>query len=228
MNFSQGPSAVRVLIGTAALAVALFTGTAVAAAPVIENGGFETGSLKGWKKMTTDNGYWRVYSGKAVNLPPLPPPPPKRRLAPQTYPVHAPPRGKFALASVESDPSTTILYQDFTVPKHAKLKLIAYYKSEAPMTTRPDLSAESDMSDNQQYRIDLMKPNADLRSVDPADVLKTVFQTQTGDPAKLKPTQLQVGLGSLAGRKIRLRVAQTDNENILVASVDGVKVKTSK
>jgi hypothetical protein len=216
---------VRAAFGLAVLAVALFAGTAIAAAPVIENGGFETGSLKGWKTSNSSAGIWTVYSGNSVGSPL--PPPPKRGTGP-TMSVHKPPRGKYAAISTEGDPSTTILYQDFTVPKHATLKLIAYYKSRAAMTTGPGLDAETDSDPNQQFRIDLMKPSAGLRSVDPADIFKNVFRTRTGDPEKVDPTKLEVGLGKLAGKKVRLRVAQTDNQNVLAASVDGVKVKTPK
>ncbi len=203
----------------------MLAGAAAASAPVIENGGFETGSLKSWKTSDSPDGggVWSVYSGSSIGIQPLP----AKRGTTATA-VHKPPRGKYAAIATETGPSTTILYQDFTVPKHATLKLFAYYKSEAPMTTRSDLDAEDDLKANQQYRIDLMKPGADLRSVDSADIVKKIFHTKTGDPRKVNPTKLEVGLGKLAGQKVRLRVAQTDNQAPLFAAVDGVKVKTSK
>ena len=144
-----------------AASMVVLAAAATASAPVIENGGFETGSLKGWKTSNSPDsgGTWSVYSGNSIGLPP---PPPKRGMT--ATPVHKPPRGKHAAITTENGPCTTILYQDFTVPKHATLTLFAYYKSQASMTTRSDLDAEDDLKPNQQYRIDLMKPSADLRS----------------------------------------------------------------
>jgi hypothetical protein len=214
---------VQLLVGVGAIAATFGAGAAIAKAPLIENGGFETGSLKGWKTSVSPDGEgkWSVYSGNSIGLPP---PPPKRGMT--ATPVHKPPRGKRAAITTENGPCTTILYQDFTVPEHATLNLFVYYKSQGPMTTGPKLNAENDMDDNQQFRIDLMKPGAALRSVDSADIVKKIFHTKTGDPRKVDPTKLAVGLGKLAGQNVRLRVAQTDNQAPLFASVDGVKVKT--
>src|SRR6478672_4822404 len=121
-------SAVRVLIGLIAIAVTLFTGTAVAAAPVIQNGGFETGSLMGWKtKAQPDRSKWIVYTAKS------------------TQSVPPPPQGKYAVRVEQGAPSAPTLIQTFQVPRHATLRLISGYGNGAPEFATPHtLNARED------------------------------------------------------------------------------------
>ena len=60
---------------------------------------------------------------------------------------------------------------------------------------------------NQQFRIDVMKPEAPLESLDPADVLRTVFATKPGDPLSMTPTRVTANLSAFAGQTVRLRIA---------------------
>ena len=69
-----------------------------------------------------------------------------------------------------------------------------------------------------------MDPAAALDSVAPADVLLNVFQTQTGDPTTLAPTQLTADLTPFAGQTVRLRFAEVDNNGVLNASTDDVRI----
>jgi len=58
----------------------------------------------------------------------------------------------------------------------------------------------------------------------PTDLLATVFRTHPGDPASLPPTVVQYDLSALAGRLVRLRIAEVDNLFFFQVGVDGVSV----
>ena len=201
--------------GVFALAAMLSVGAAVASAPVITNGGFETNDFTGWNVNNQDQGGWFTYKGH-----PLPP---------KAGEFPAPPRGKYAAFSDQGSSSTMILSQVFKVPPKATLQFLTYYQNTADNFATPaDLDAEDDMFDNQQYRVDLMDPKAPIKSVDKGDILKTLFRTKAGDPLDQKPEKITTSLKKFAGEKVRLRFAVSVNENVLLAGVDAVKVKTAK
>ncbi len=77
---------------------------------------------------------------------------------------------------------------------------------------------------NQQFRIDVIRPQAPLESLDPTDILATVFRTQPGGPAKLLPTQLTADLSAFAGQTVRLRIAVAAGEEVLAAGIDTVAI----
>ena len=88
----------------------------------------------------------------------------------------------------------------------------------------PDSLSYQILEPNQQYRIDIMKPDAPVDSVAPEDILATVFRTEVRDPASMEPTPMTVDLSQFAGSTVRLRFAEVDNQNLFVAGVDDVKV----
>ncbi len=96
---------------------------AVASADAVTNGGFETGDFTGWQVQDESGsaGTWFVYSGTTAPL--------------TGAPIPAPPEGNYAAISDEEDPTSTILYQDVTLPAgtNATLSLYAYYTSYAAM-----------------------------------------------------------------------------------------------
>jgi hypothetical protein len=210
----------RLAIGPALAIAAFFAATATAAAPVIQNGGFETGDFTGWKLHDTSNGAWQVYSGNPAAHAAIGP---KGSTA---FP--APPRGTYAAYTSEGGPSTLILTQKFTVPKNAKIKFWTYYISGAQFVAPDDLNAVDDAYPNQQYRVDLMKPSAPLRSLDSSDIRMNLFRTKHSSPTSMDPTKIVASLESLAGKKVVLRFAVADNQEILYAGVDGVKVVKTK
>ena len=104
-------------------------------------------------------------------------------------PVQAPPQGAYAAITDEANPDTLILYQDIALEAgfSYQLSLLAYYDTYKPIAVpTPDtLSVDEGIlggQGNQQFRIDVMKPDAPLESVDPADILRTVFATKPRDP----------------------------------------------
>ena len=78
---------------------------------------------------------------------------------------------------------------------------------------------------NQQYRIDLLKPDAERASLAGSDILKTLFRTRHDDPRTMRPTKLTFNLTKFAGDRVRLRFAEVDNRNYLHAGVDAVRLK---
>lgn len=215
-----GRSSWRVVIFIAVFAAAL--APSGARATTVVNGGFESGTLNGWHvHLATEAGNWFAYKGVAAPIG-------SKRGA---DPVQAPPEGSFAATSDEANPDTLILYQDVTLDpgRSQRLSLLAYYDSYEPIAVPiPDtLSVDDEVlagQASQQYRIDVMKPDAPLESLDPADILRTVFETRPGDPQSLPPTRFSADLSAFAGQTVRIRIANAAHEEVLNAGVDAVSI----
>lgn len=205
-----------VLLG--AMFIALLAPAGAGAATVV-NGDFETGSLSGWTVLTSGGEPefegWFPYSGTE---------------SPKTFQaISAPPQGKFAATSDEGGPGTHILYQDVALEPFFThtLTMTVYYRSQAAIAVPTPDSLTSGGPPNQQYRIDVMKPTAAIDSVNPADILATVFQTKVGDPETLAPTAVTANLTPFAGQTIRLRLAEVDNQFFFNASADAVSIAST-
>ncbi|HET7511049.1 MAG TPA: hypothetical protein VFJ65_12465, partial [Solirubrobacterales bacterium] len=98
------------------LAVGAMALPAVAAANLVVNGDFETGTLSGWhvKNEPPESGSWFAYTGTEDPLG-----------VPSTVPP--PPEGNFAAIASQEGPGTHILYQDVALGAGPhELSLIAY------------------------------------------------------------------------------------------------------
>ena len=215
---------------TAAAAVAVvgvvFASQAVAATTVT-NGSFETGDFTGWTVIpqADSSGNWTVTTGTSSPI--------------DQVTIPAPSCATHQAVFDQTGESSAVMYQDLAVPARATstLTFTHWYANEAteggedvvgtkqllddtPLwASPPTLDFTTDV-DNQQYRVDIMKPTADLTSVASADVLKSVFQTEPGDPATLDPTGVTVDLSAFAGQTVRLRFAAVDNDFYLRVGVD--------
>jgi hypothetical protein len=206
---------IRRLLMISAASLALLAVPSTAAAATVANGDFETGTLSGWQTQLSGAGNWFAYSGTSSPV--------------SAATIAAPPQGSFAAVTDQDNPGSTILYQDVALaPDLAqKLSLYVYYHSFAAIAhPSTDSLSESDLP-NQQYRIDVMKPSASPTSIDPADILLTVFRTATGDPPFLAPTKMTADLSSFAGQTVRLRFAEVDNQSNFNASTDAVSITPS-
>lgn len=217
------------------LALALCAGLALmvpagAGAATVVNGNFETGNLQGWQVVTPDHefGDWFAYQGTT--------PPFSRNATTKrgTVAVPAPPQGEWAAIADELNPITVILYQDIVLAPGLKhqLSLQTFYSSNKPLAapTPDSLSPEESVigsQANQQYRIDVMRPEAPLESIDPADILRTVFHTAPGGPLKMPPTRMTANLTPFAGQTVRLRVAVVAGKEALNAGIDDVSVTST-
>lgn len=208
-------------------ALAVVPAPAGAVAATVVNGGFESGNLDGWQVYrATGLGNWYPYSGTT------PPISSSKRTTP-TF-VQAPPQGTYAAITDEANPDTLILYQDVALePGIAQqLSLLAYYNSYDPLAVpTPDtLSVDEGAlggQANQQFRIDVMKPEAPIESLDPADILRTVFATRPGGPRTMAPTRLTANLAPFAGQTVRLRIANVVQEEVFNAGVDAISIVPS-
>src|SRR3954447_1562143 len=187
----------------AVLAVVMLAVAAPAASATgdaIVNGGFETGSLSGWGHAPGhpfDAGHgWFAVSG---------------HISPSGFTIPAAPGGKFQAVSDQIGPGSNTLFQTFRVPAHATLSMTLWYRNRAGVFYSPQMLVP-DAARNQQLRITLTRPDAGLYSLKPADVLATVFATKPGDPAAVGPRQIHYDLSALAGRLVRLRITEVDNQ----------------
>lgn len=182
----------------------------------IINGGFETGNFTGWTvvNQVDGSGDWFVYSGTVSPL--------------SFFTIAAPPEGNFAATSDQTGPGSHILFQDVALApsqEHA-LSFILYYENQNGDFFTP-ASLDYTVFPNQQYRVDVMDPAAPVDSVAPGDVLANLFQTRVGDPASLAPTLMTFSLSAFAGRTVRLRFAEVDNQFFFQGSVDAVAITSA-
>jgi hypothetical protein len=209
----------------AALACVALLGPDTAGAATVVNGNFEAGSLKGWQvHRATEAGNWFAYKGTEAPIG-------GKRGA---DPVQPPPQGTFAAIADEANPETATLYQDVALEPGVehRLSLLAYYNTYDPLVfPSPDtLSVDDEVlggQPNQQFRIDVMKPEAPIESIDPADVLVNVFRTKASGPATMTPTKLTADLTPFAGQTVRIRVTIAAHEEVLNAGVDAVAIDNS-
>jgi hypothetical protein len=196
-----------------------------AGAATVVNGDFESGTLSGWHvRRATQAGNWFAYKGTDAPIG-------HKRGA---DPVQAPPQGLYAGIADQANPDTLILYQDIALEAgfSHQLSLLAYYDSYEPIAIpTPDTLSVDDASlggqGNQQYRIDVMKAGAPIESVDPADVLRTLFRTEPGDPVTMSPIRLTANLTQFAGQTVRLRIANAVHEEVFNAGVDAVSISST-
>jgi hypothetical protein len=196
-----------------------------AAAATVVNGDFESGTLRGWHvHLEMGGGNWFAYKGTHE--------PVADKRGGKAIP--APPQATYAAIADALTPDTLILSQDIALEAglEHRLSLLVYYDSRAPIAVpTPDTLStnEEDLEGraNQQYRIDLMRPGAPIESIDPADILRTIFRTLPGDPRELGPTRLSADLTPFAGQTVRLRIAVAIHEEVFAAGVDAVSITSS-
>lgn len=222
-------------IGRATLLIVAFTvmlAPSGAEAAKVVNGNFESGSLSGWNvQRATEAGNWFAYAGTDAPIGSNRPHP--------ADPVQPPPQGAFAAIADQANPDSLILYQDIALEPglHHELSLLAYYDSYRPIAIpNPDTLLVDDealglpnggLQKNQQFRIDVIRPEAPLESLDSADVLRTIFATKRGDKLRMTPRKLTADLSAFAGQTVRLRIATAVREEVLNAGVDAISIETT-
>ncbi|MFC1912313.1 hypothetical protein ACFLXG_04085 [Chloroflexota bacterium] len=196
-----------------ALVISLSTFT-IALAASISNGNFETGNLNGWQRTQSGYGQWVAYSGTSLPM------------SMYVGSFYAPPEGSNAAATSQTGPSMQILYQDLVLEPeyYHELSFWLYYENYGGIFYTPNTLLTNTL--NQQYRIDLVDPNAPITSVSPGDVLATLFRTEVGDPPSMAPTKVTFNLDSYAGQTVRLRFAVTDTLYYFAGAVDDVQIES--
>ena len=221
------PVAVAVVAGLLALLAP------AASAATVVNGDFESGTLSGWT--TRDEaadfpapGGWFAYSGTEAPISIEEEEVGEEEFEEFPRSVLPPPQGNFGAISDENGPGTHILYQDISLEpgRSHTLSMTVYYGSEEPIVAPDTLSAGIPGVPNQQYRIDVIKPTARITSVNPADMLTTVYRTLPGAPQTLVPTPVSVDLTPFAGQTVRLRLAEVDNLFFFNAGADAISISS--
>jgi hypothetical protein len=201
--------------------LALCAAPSAASGAIVNNGDFETGNFSGWHEdyLNPEVGRWFNYTGTSSPI--------------EHFPIPAPPQGAHAAITDQGEVSRQILYQDVTLPPGGsvnQLSLSAYYSgggiggSAAPFASPDTLSLDVE---NEQYRIDVMKPSAPLDSVSSSDVLLTLLRTTGTSPGILNPTTLTADLSPYAGQTVRIRFAVVVTDHTLNGGVDAVAIKTN-
>lgn len=211
----------HLLVAALVVAMTALVAPAVASAATVVNGDFETGNLTGWQVVNDpsgeeESGSWYAYTGTN----------PPREFG---EPVPPPPAGQYAAVTSQGGPGGHILYQDVALEPYYShsLSLLVYYHSYAPPFTPSPNTLDFKSTENQQYRVDVMSPAAPVNSVNPADILATVFATKTDDPQEIGPTALTADLTPFAGQTVRLRFAEVDNRNYFAAGTDSVAIAST-
>jgi hypothetical protein len=183
----------------------------------VPNGGFETGNFNKWSvaNQTGGSGDWFVYSGTTSPL--------------SGFTIAAPPQGNFAATTDQTDPGSHVLYRNIKLAPgmEHELSYYLYYRNRADRFFTPN-TLDFMVDPNQQYRVDLLRPKADPFTVDPDDIRARLFRTRVGDPNRLQPTLMTFDLTRFAGKTVRLRFAEVDNQFFFQASVDKVKVESER
>jgi hypothetical protein len=161
-------------------------------------------------------------------------------LTPKFPPFFLPPQGSWAAVTDERRPDTAILFQDIALEPNwtHQLTMTFYYHSFAPIKVpnpdtlalpRPELVPieEEAKPTQQQVRVDVMKPTAPIESLNPGDILTTLFASTDGDPQSLSPTQLTANLTPFAGQTVRLRIANAVNDGPFNVGVDAVSIAST-
>jgi hypothetical protein len=194
------------------------TGSETASSVTVEtigvpNGDFETGNFQHWNvaNQPGGSGDWFVYSGTTSPL--------------SGFNIAAPPQGNFAATTDQGGPGSHVLYRNIKLEPGMKheLSFYLYYRNRAGEFF-PRNTLDFTVEPNQQYLVDILRPKADPFTFDPDDIRTRLFRTRAGDPNRLAPTLLTFGLTRFAGKTIRLRFAEVDNQLFFQASVDRVRV----
>jgi hypothetical protein len=202
-------------IALATLGVAATLGApGVASAATVVNAGFETGDLTGWTTVETGSGSWDVYSGTTTA---------------GGLTVGAPPEGTYAVATHQFGPGSHILYQDVALAAGAShtLKLSLYWYNLSGFVTPVTPTLDWASGSIQQLRVDVTDPAAAADSVAPADLLMPVFQSQPTDANTHTAADVTADLSAFAGRTVRIRIAESDNQGLFGAAVDDLRIESS-
>lgn len=206
----------RGLLALCASAAALGVGAANAA--LIDNGGFERGDFTGWKVSEFGPGEWGLICA-----------------IPRGFVFGAPPEGACAAVTSQGDPSVQVLSQVVRLREGRRYRL-SYrlaWDNEGAVRQGPAPPPNGFITPNtlkldrpnQQYRVDVMRPRAPIRSTDADDVLMRIARPAPEDPPESDWVRRGANLTRLAGQKVRLRFAVAVTQSELNLGVDAVKIK---
>jgi len=194
----------------AGIALLLFAAVALAGSS-FKNGNFETGDFTKWTTAQSGAGNWFVSDKKLTPI--------------NAFNWNGPAEKEFAAVTDQTSFSANVLYRTVQVgSKTSKISMVLYYKNQAGVFCNPDTPTLDETLGEcfQMYTVDILREGADPFSIDPADIIKTVFRTSPSSPNSMSPKTFNVTLKK-AGNVI-LRFGEVDNQYYFNASVDNVTV----
>ncbi len=233
----------RILVVALAAVVAGIVGIVLALMSVsndppipLGNGDFESGDLADWtlRSSPASSQFWGGwYAYDDGQTPPYDGP---RRYSFNAFDVVDPPQGQYAAVSDGNAAGLYVLYQDFRVDRPSTLHMTVFYETFIPpgfgwgesRIIAPNnfrVGSHPEAPANQQYRIDLIDPEASIYSLDEDDLLGTVFRTAEGDPISMEPTEATFDLSPLVNRTVRLRIVLVSNRGPFFAGLDNVRIE---
>jgi hypothetical protein len=188
---------------------------------LVQNGSFETNGgansnvLPGWSLVDEEggSGSWLAQSGTTAPLRP-------EFNCPSDVP--APPDGTFSAMTTMGAKGSHVLYQDVTIPAGADpvLSFQFFIRSDSGFYAPDSLSYLTDP--NQQFRVDVVERTADFFTT---NVIQSVLLYGPGNPTRYGYEAHAVTLTGLAGRAVRLRFLEVDNQACFNAGVDNVRLE---
>lgn len=208
------------LFASALISLPLAVATPLRAAPLLTNGGFETGTFAGW---TTS-----VQSGSSGNLfvvlnngGPSP-------LSNYQYALN-PIGGNYFAMTDQFEPGSYALTQSFTADGvgavSVSFQLFASNAAGASSSTPPN--RDFLVSPNQNVVVDILSSGADPFTSNAADIVASLYGPATGGSGLEPWTTYSFDLGVLAAGTYLFRFAETDNQTFLRAGIDNVDVSIS-
>jgi hypothetical protein len=197
----------------------LSVATTVAAAELVAHGGFEqnggagTNVFTNWTETDQTGGSGSFFVQTGTSSPP-----------PNVITVPPPPQGTFSAMSSQSGGGSHLLYQTITIPQAPSVRFSArvYVHNQASAFSTPS-TLDYTVSPNQQARIDIMTTASPVTDVG-AGVLRNLYQTNVGDPLVSGYTTITADLTQFAGKTVRLRLAEVDNQLFFAFGVDQVSI----
>jgi hypothetical protein len=195
----------------------------VPAAEIINNGGFESG-FTGWVRMDAlgSDGSFFLQTGTSSPV--------------NATAVPAPPGAVRSAMTDAQGPGTHVLYQDFVLNAPVGSAVLSFddfvgNRAGGFFVPNPATLDFGVAAFNQQARVDILLGSAAAFSVSSADVLLSVFQTNSGDPAvsgyTFQSAQIASILNAHLNTPLRLRFAEVDNVAAFQFGVDNVSILTS-
>lgn len=203
---------------SAVVAALLLAASPASAAPLLTNGGFESG-FSGWTvaDQVGSGGSFTVQSGTSSPV--------------NGDTVPAPPQGSNAALSDGDAPGTHVLYQDFFVPLDngtSTLTFSLFIGNRADRFATPNSLDFFGTALNQQARVDILRGGTNPFSLGGADLLANLFRTNVGSPLVTGYNAFTVDLSGLLfanrGQTLRLRFAEVDNLAQFQLGVDNVNL----
>ena len=214
----------RTRLGILALCATIAAlGAGVANAALVRNGGFERGNYNGWSVKEFGGASWGFVCA-----------------IPRGFLLSAPPEGFCAATTDQGDPSVQVLSQVVRLREDRRYRLSYQLTWDNTDAAGPRMGPAPPPNGfitpntlfltgpNQQFRVDVMKPRAPIRSTDPDHVLMKLSRPGPDDPAASDWERTGANLTQFAGRKVRLRFAVAVTEGRLHLGIDAVKIKTRR